>query len=304
MEANPTSVEGSKLKNFREAGINRLSLGVQSLRDSDLRYLGRNHTTSEAISAYELARNTFPRVSFDLIYGRHSGQTVDGWSEELQEALSLKPDHLSLYTLTIEPNTPYYRLHSKATPPDRRLSLPDLAVQEALYHKTVELTKREGLGQYEVSNFAREGQESRHNMNYWSYGLFLGIGAGAASRVALNNSANDRWALKQLLDPNKWMLALENNSSSSLEETQLTPEEILWEVLLLSLRTTQGLPSSRLSEVTGGLSFDQVINLDIVRELEKEGILSFESDRLLATSKGLALLDSVLPQLINNHKVD
>jgi putative oxygen-independent coproporphyrinogen III oxidase len=178
LEANPTSVEAAKLAAFREAGVNRASLGVQSLREAPLRFLGRRHDAAQAIAALELARGLFPRLSFDLIYAR-PGQEEADWRAELREALALAADHLSLYQLTIEPGTRFATEHARGA-----FALPDGDEAARLYAATAEEAARFGLLPYEVSNYARPGAESRHNLQYWRYGDYLGVGAGAHQRLS------------------------------------------------------------------------------------------------------------------------
>ncbi|MEM7567515.1 MAG: radical SAM family heme chaperone HemW, partial [Pseudomonadota bacterium] len=177
LEANPTSAEAERFRGYRSAGVNRLSLGVQSLNDVDLKFLGRLHSAAEALAAIEMARATFPRLSFDLIYAR-PGQTVRAWSEELNAAIGYAADHLSLYQLTIEPETPFHALQRAG-----RLRVPQSDEARALYDVTQEITTRAGLPAYEISNHAVPGAESRHNLVYWRYGEYVGVGPGAHGRL-------------------------------------------------------------------------------------------------------------------------
>ena len=185
LEANPTSIEAERLREFRAAGVNRVSVGIQSLRDAALRFLGRQHSAAEATRALALARSLFPRVSFDLIYARPS-QDLATWRCEVREALAITSDHLSLYQLTIEPATPFETLHRRG-----RLILPEDDVSAALYEATEDECARAGLLPYEISNYARPGQESRHNLTYWRYRDYAGIGPGAHGRIARLKSGHN-----------------------------------------------------------------------------------------------------------------
>ena len=183
LEANPSSVEAARFRGYRAAGVNRVSLGVQSLDDADLRALGRLHTAEEALAAIDVARTTFERCSFDLIYAR-PGQTLQAWRAELAQALALAGRHLSLYQLTIEPETPFAALHARG-----KLVVPDGDMAHALYELTQEMTRAAGLPAYEISNHAAPGEECRHNLTYWRYGEYAGIGPGAHGRVVTGGGA-------------------------------------------------------------------------------------------------------------------
>ncbi len=212
LEANPTSVEAARLAGFRDAGVNRLSLGVQALDDVSLAALGRRHSAAEAIAALEIARALFPRFSFDLITAR-PGQTLAAWRAELRRALALAADHLSLYQLTIEPGTGFEALHRTG-----RLVLPDDDTAAALYDATGEEAARFGLLPYEVSNYARPGLESRHNLQYWRYGDYVGIGPGAHGRITLGDNL---LATRRHRAPEPWAERVERHGHGSTEETTL-----------------------------------------------------------------------------------
>ena len=201
LEANPTSVEAGRFAAFRDAGVNRVSIGVQSLNGAALRMLGRQHSAAQAIAALETARAIFPRISFDLIYAR-PGQTVTGWRAELRQALDLAADHLSLYQLTIEPGTKFEAMHRRG-----EIVLPDDHTAVALYEATAEEAERFGLLGYEVSNYAVPGSESRHNLTYWRYGDYAGIGPGAHGRhnSVVRPSSSPRGAIaRPSPGPNWW----------------------------------------------------------------------------------------------------
>lgn len=196
LEANPTSVEADTFADFKKAGVNRVSLGVQSLRDAELKFLGRQHSAKEALNAVERARNTFDRYSFDLIYALPN-QTPQAWEKELAEALRHADGHLSLYQLTMEENTAFHHAHAKG-----EFALPDEETSEALYRLTEKLLSAHGLEAYEVSNYAKPGQESRHNLSYWRGDDYIGVGPGAHGRIT---TATGRIATSTLKSPERWL---------------------------------------------------------------------------------------------------
>ena len=242
LEANPGSVEAGRFKGYRAAGVNRVSMGLQSLRDSELKKLGRIHTVEEAKAALAIARDTFERYSFDLIYAR-PGQTPEQWREELAEALDLAGDHVSLYQLTIEPDTPYAALHAAG-----KLIVPDEEIALALYEVTQEMTAAKGLAAYEISNHARPGAESRHNQLYWRYGEYAGIGPGAHGRLVADGV---RTATVAERNPEQWASCVEDRGHGYTEITPLAPAEEADEMLLMGLRLAEGVDLSRLERLAG-----------------------------------------------------
>ena len=252
LEANPGSVEATRFKGYRAAGINRVSMGFQSLRDDDLKRLGRIHTVDESKAALKIARDTFERVSFDLIYAR-PGQQPDVWRSELAEALDLAGDHVSLYQLTIEPDTPYAALHAAG-----RLIVPDQDAALALYEITQEMTAARGLLPYEISNHARPGQESQHNLLYWRYGEYAGVGPGAHGRLAVpsprtsrGEGAISRFATVAEKNPEAWAALVEANGHGFTEMTELSRAEQADEMLLMGLRLREGIDLDRLAALGG-----------------------------------------------------
>ncbi len=283
LEANPTSVEAGRFRAFRDAGINRVSLGVQALRDPDLRRLGRRHSAMEARQALDIARETFDRVSFDLIYARED-QTAAAWRAELDEALALAVDHLSLYQLTIEPGTPFW---------DRRArgglaALPDDDTAAELYEITQEVCAAHGLPAYEVSNHARPGAESRHNLIYWRSGDWLGIGPGAHGRLT---GPGGRLATETHRAPELWLQAVERTGSGESLAEPLPAEDVATEYLLMSLRLREGTDLARLAH----LGF--VPAPEVVARLCAAGMLEVAGDRLRTTAAGRPLLDALLREL-------
>jgi len=288
LEANPTSVEAGRLAAFRDAGINRVSLGVQSLRESALRMLGRQHSGPQAVAALEMARAIFPRISFDLIYAR-PGQDVAAWRAELREALALVADHLSLYQLTIEPGTKFETLHRRG-----ELVLPEDDLGAALYEATAEEAARFGLGAYEVSNYAVPGRESRHNLTYWRYGDYAGIGPGAHGRLTLDGQLR---ATTRHRAPEPWADRVERQGHGTREETTLTAEERAREMLLMGLRLTEGLDPAAFLTRTGVPLSDAVDPAVLAQAIEAD-YLVITPDRWRATDAGRLRLDALLGALV------
>jgi len=289
LEANPTSVELGKLRDFRAAGVNRVSLGVQALEAEALAFLGRRHDTAEAIRALEFARLTFPRVSFDLIYAR-PGQSESSWRTELRRALALAADHLSLYQLTVEPGTQFATLHARGA-----FALPEGDDAARLYEATEEEAGRFGLLRYEVSNYAKPGAESRHNLAYWRYGDYLGIGAGAHQRLTLGGEI---LAARRHRGPEEWLARVRRDGHAVTEEEALTPRDRAREALLMGLRLAEGVDPARI-ERRSTLPFDQSVDLRMLDMLREEALVDWRDGRLAATSAGLLRLDAILPLLLH-----
>ena len=268
LEANPGSVEAARFRGYRAAGVNRVSIGVQSLRNAELKKLGRVHSVDEAKAALGIARDTFERFSFDLIYAR-PGQSPSEWRLELAEALAMAGEHLSLYQLTIEPDTPYAALHARG-----KLVVPDADAARDLYQLTGEMTAAHGLEAYEVSNYARPGAESRHNLLYWRYGEYAGIGPGAHGRILVGG----RHATIGERNPEGWLAKVNETGSSFVEFTALTPEEQVDEMLLMGLRLSEGIDLDALAEL-GGLrpSADRIEGLRALGLLEYAPAVKLQS---------------------------
>ncbi|HTW28049.1 MAG TPA: radical SAM family heme chaperone HemW [Acetobacteraceae bacterium] len=288
LEANPTSVEAARLGAFRAAGVNRLSLGVQSLDDPALRALGRQHSAREALTALEAARAIFPRLSFDLIYAR-PGQTEPGWRAELRRALALAADHLSLYQLTIEPGTAFEALHRRGA-----LTLPDPALAARLYEATAAEAARFGLAAYEVSNYARPGAESRHNLAYWRYADYAGIGPGAHGRITLDGAL---LATRRHRAPEPWAERVEAAGHGSTPEEPVAPADRAREMLLMGLRLAEGIDPARFHARTG-LALDQALDTETLATAEAEGYLAWRHGRLVALPPGRLRLDALLAALV------
>ena len=288
LEANPTSVELGKLREFRAAGVNRVSLGVQSLDAEALRFLGRRHDPREAIVALEAAREIFPRLSFDLIYAR-PGQAEAAWRAELRQALALAADHLSLYQLTIEPGTRFATQHARG-----EFSLPEEEDAARMYEATAEEARRFGLAPYEVSNYAKPGAESRHNLAYWRYGDYLGIGPGAHQRLLLDGRM---LATRRHRAPEEWAARVEQSGHAIVEETELSQRDRGREALLMGLRLAEGVDPARI-EARSGLRFIDTIDPTMLTACLDEGYLEWQGLRLVATSEGRVRLDALLPALL------
>jgi len=293
LEANPTSVELGRLRGFREAGVNRVSLGVQSLEDDALRTLGRAHSGFEAVAALELARSIFPRISFDLIYAR-PGQTVAAWQSELDRALELAADHLSLYQLTIEPGTKFEALHRQGL-----LAMPDEELGAALYEETAAVAARHGLLGYEVSNYARPGSESRHNLAYWRYGDYVGIGPGAHGRITLPdaNGTSAIFATRRHRAPEPWAERVERLGHGSTEETRLRAPEPEREMLLMGLRLSEGIDADRFAARTGTALVD-ALEPEILEAAIEAEYLRWHEGCLIPTQAGRLRLEALLGALV------
>ncbi|MGS4991397.1 radical SAM family heme chaperone HemW [Roseibium sp. RP-7] len=284
LEANPSSVEAERFRGYRAAGVNRVSLGVQSLIDTDLRLLGRLHDAHTARTAIETARATFPRLSFDLIYAR-PGQTLAGWEQELNEAIALAADHLSLYQLTIEEGTPFHTLFHAG-----KLKMPDQDLGAEFYELTQDVTAAAGLPAYEVSNHARPGAECRHNLVYWRYGDYVGVGPGAHGRITVGVS---KLATATERHPETWLENVESHGHALTENAGLSEEEQGDEFLLMGLRLTEGIDLKRY-ERYASRSIDP---LRLAALIEHGMVEEIGENRIRATREGFFVLDAVVADL-------
>lgn len=282
LEANPSSVEAGRFAGYRAAGVNRISMGVQALNDPDLRRLGRLHTVAEARSAFDTARGLFPRVSFDLIYGRQ-GQSLDAWRAELGEALAMAVDHLSLYQLTIEPGTAFgTRLANGGLK-----GLPDEDLSTDMFDATQEICAEAGLPAYEISNHARPGAESTHNLIYWRQGDYVAIGPGGHGRLTLNGR---RYASECVSEPGRWLLGVKERQPVETWE-EVCAEDYRTEKLLMGLRLSEGVEFKEFIKIDGDSG-------DRVRNLAELGLVWKENGRLGLTEKGRPLLNAVLREIL------
>jgi oxygen-independent coproporphyrinogen-3 oxidase len=280
LEANPTSVEAGRFQGYRDAGVNRISVGIQALRDADLKALGRLHSVAEARAAFGLARDVFERVSFDLIYARQ-GQGLEDWRAELGEALAMAADHLSLYQLTVEDGTAFGDRFRRG----RLKGLPDEDLAADMYLLTQEMTEAAGLPAYEVSNHARPGAESRHNLIYWRSGDWAGIGPGAHGRLTLGGV---RVATETPLSPLGWLRQVETTGSGEGAREVVSGEDVEAEAVMMGLRLAEGLPAEAIS----------ADKLTIINQLGEDGLLRIEDGRVHATPEGHLVLNRITGALL------
>jgi len=286
LEANPTSVEAGRFSGYQSAGVNRISVGIQSLNDLSLRKLGRLHTAKEGLNAIEIAQSVFRRVSFDLIYARQN-QTLDAWRAELAQALSLGTDHLSLYQLTIESGTAFGKLHEAGKLP----GLPDDNFGADLFDMTQEMCSSRGLPAYEISNHAKHGQESEHNLIYWRGGDYIGVGPGAHGRIRVDGR---RVATDTFKNPGQWLkAALGGNGENS--RVVLNKNEQAIEYILMSLRLTEGLCLERLSEF-GPFPFLS----SVFKELQGYDLIEKTRSGYTTTPRGRLILNTVIEKITSS----
>jgi len=290
LEANPNTVESERFKAFSQAGVNRLSLGVQSLDDKVLSFLGRRHSAKEAVKALEIAKTYFPRFSFDLIYARPH-QTRESWKAELSEALAYGTEHLSLYQLTIEPQTSFATRLARG----EKMTLEE-GPAAALYELTDEMMIEAGLPAYEVSNYAAPSEECRHNLLYWNFEDYIGIGPGAHGRVTQEGTKSATSCYKV---PEKWLKAVESRGDGLESSQALSPVERLQEVTLMGLRLIKGLEIKRLEEETG-LGVDQAYSSEALSLLIKEGLLKRTPTHLIPTFEGRLRLNGLIAYLLKS----
>jgi oxygen-independent coproporphyrinogen-3 oxidase len=284
LEANPSSVEAARFAGYRAAGVNRVSLGVQALDDASLKLLGRLHSAREALDAVAIARRSFERYSFDLIYAR-PGQTPENWADELRLAIAEAAEHLSLYQLTIEEGTPFFGLHAAG-----KLKTPDETAARALYDVTQEVCDKAGLPAYEISNHARAGAECRHNLVYWRGHEYAGIGPGAHGRLDIDGA---RHATSTEKRPEAWLMRVETQGHGLLTDDPLNREERADEFLLMGLRLAEGIDPQRYAALAG-----RPLDSRRVAILREEGAIYVEeSGRLRVTKAGFPVLDAVVADL-------
>lgn len=285
LEANPSSIEAARFRAYRDAGVNRVSMGMQAMNDDDLRALGRLHSAADALRAFDTARATFDRVSFDLIYARQH-QTPDDWRAELDRALALGLDHLSLYQLTIEDGTAFGARHAAGKLP----GLPDDDRAVALWDITQERTQSAGLPAYEISNHARPGAESRHNLIYWRSGDWLGIGPGAHGRLTLDGT---RYATETPRAPGAWLDGVSRETREGWDLSPLPAAEHATEFLLMGLRLSEGVDLDRYDAIA-----PRPLDAQVLAGLAEDGMIELDNRRLRTTSQGRLLLNAVLRALL------
>lgn len=284
LEANPTSVEATRFRGYRAAGVNRVSLGVQALDDQSLKELGRLHSAQEALDAIAVARSIFDRYSFDLIYARPR-QTLAGWTAELKQAISEAAEHLSLYQLTIEPGTPFFGLHKAG-----KLIVPDDDLGRDLYDLTQSICGDAGLPAYEVSNHARPGAECRHNLVYWRGHEYAGVGPGAHGRLNIDGR---RYATETEKKPEAWLARVAEHGHGLIVDEKLQPNEVADEFLLMGLRLAEGIDPARFTALSG-----RTLDPARISFLRDGGAVeTTDSGRLRVTQSGFPLLDAVVADL-------
>ena len=289
LEANPNSAEAERFHGYRNAGVNRLSIGVQALDDRALAFLGRLHGADEALRAIEIAAKIFPRFSFDLIYARPE-QSLDSWRAELSQALALGSDHLSLYQLTIEEGTSFYTRAARG-----EFAVPEQDHAAAFYEATQEMTEAAGMPAYEISNHARPGQESRHNLVYWRYQDYVGVGPGAHGR--LTTPLATKTGFRQERAPETWLAAVTRDGHATCETFELSASERIAEMLMMGLRLREGISEQAFLEQTGS-TFAEALSSRALEDLIAGEFLDYDGAALRATAAGRLMLNAVLAKLL------
>ncbi len=290
LEANPTSSESSKFRAFQDAGVNRLSLGIQALNDHDLALLGRSHSALEAIKSIELASKYFKNYSFDLIYGRPN-QDLKSWEAELYNALNLTSNHISLYMLTIEKGTPFFKLFK-----DNKLMMPSQDTAADILDLTNDILEKHNYQRYEISNYAKAGFESIHNLSYWNYCDYIGVGPGAHSRITDSEGTN---AIMMHHKPEKWVNIVGEQGVAIQNLRRLSESEIISEIIMMSLRIRSGLLESSLMSKTGK-SFGQVLNMEYLQTLVDNNMAEYDKRNMSIklTNQGMNLHNYILARII------
>lgn len=289
LEGNPTSIEAGKLKNFKQSGINRISLGIQSFDNDNLKFLGREHSANEAQNAIEVAAKLYGKYSFDLIYALPN-QTKEQWQDELDLALKLANGHLSLYQLTIEKGTKFYSDYTQG-----KFKMPSNDLAADFYELTNNIMSNNGYIDYEVSNYAKSGHECKHNFNYWQYGEYLGIGAGAHGRISLNNSLYETMNLHL---PENWLKSVNENNHGLQHKRKLSHQEIVEETIMMGLRLKEGILKESFKRTTQK-DFDSVIETYELQYLIEQGFVINNHEKINLTNKGRLVLNSVINKIID-----
>ena len=293
LEANPTSIEAAKFRAFQDAGVNRVSIGVQALNDEDLLALGREHSTREALEALDIASAIFDRYTFDLIYAR-AGQGQGDWADELEHALTLTNGHISLYQLTIEPGTAFFR---------QNMSEADEDLAADLYQMTQEICADAGLPAYEISNHAKPGFESRHNITYWTGGDYIGIGPGAHGRLTTqpvpDRTMSITRATHQIADPARWLDAVRTKGHATAKVRELGRYERLEELVLSGLRLSEGLDAARFARQYGQ-DLLSALNSSAVLDLQNAGLIEVDKRGVRATEQGRLILNAIISRLLDD----
>ena len=286
LEANPGSVDAKNFKAYRSAGVNRISMGIQSLNEKDLKALGRTHTVKEALSAFEIAQQNFKAVSFDLIYARQN-QKLTQWEMELNQALNLGASHMSLYQLTIEQGTAFGDRYNRGL----LSGLPSEDISAELYDITSNLCEDRGFSAYEVSNYAQEGLESVHNLVYWRYGDYIGIGPGAHGRLTIDGK---RYATETFLSPEEWLTKVDNQGSGESFLSELSQEQQAAEMVMMGLRLNEGVNFKRFENLSGSPFSEEKLSF-----LKSIQLIEQKNGNIIATFSGRKVLNSILAELLN-----
>ncbi|MFT6332084.1 MAG: oxygen-independent coproporphyrinogen-3 oxidase [Lentimonas sp.] len=292
LEANPTSFEAGKFKDFKAAGINRLSIGIQALNDTDLKFLGREHSASEAIKTIQTAGEIFNNYSFDLIYGRPN-QNLEDWKKELKQAIDLSASHLSLYQLTIEKGTPFYRQHL-----NREFTLPDENLAADLYEATGKICGENDLNLYEISNYAKKGFESKHNLAYWQSTDYLGIGAGAHSRIYFDDETQ-RSAMMMLHQPESWLNKALKDGAAIQKLEKIGQNEVLEEVILMGLRLKEGI-KNEVFQKHFGKNISEVFDSVKLEHLIQNQLIEINQNHIKIPEKSLILANSIISKIVDS----
>jgi oxygen-independent coproporphyrinogen-3 oxidase len=288
LEANPTSVEAAQFRGYAAAGVNRVSMGIQALNDADLKALGRMHTAAEARAAFDVARAAFDRVSFDLIYAR-MGQSLADWERELDAALEMSVDHLSLYQLTIEDGTRFGELHEAG-----KLVVPEDDLAAEMFELTRAMTASAGLPAYEISNHARVGAESRHNLIYWRYGDYAGVGPGAHGRIT--DPAGVKRATETVRDPAMWMARVQSGGNAIAHAEAVPGADQAIEYLMMAMRLSEGAERSRFAALGG-----RTLSEAAIETLVGSDHLDLNGDRIAASDRGRLVLNRLIAALLENY---
>jgi len=293
LEANPSSVESSKFEGFQQAGVNRISIGIQSFNNKNLKFLGRKHSSREAIGALEVASKYFDNYSFDLIYGLPD-QTLDSWRKELEFALNFASKHISLYQLTIEKGTPFYSMHKK-----KQFILPDQEVAANLYDLTNDMLKIRGFKRYEISNYVQEGFESKHNINYWQYGDYLGIGPGAHSRLSFMNEESYKvQAAEMIYKPADWLR--DNERLRNVEV--LSQQDTAKEIIMMGLRLIKGMNDDALQKFISK-RFEQIIDKSFLQKLIEAKLLKCDNAATRLSDRGIKLHSKIITEIFDHFLI-
>lgn len=290
LEVNPNSYETEKFKEFKASGINRVSLGIQSLNDCDLKILGRDHSSTEAINAIKSASIIFARYSFDLIYARPN-QTLQSWQKEIKLAIQLAGNHVSLYQLTIEKGTEFFKLFR-----NKKIILPSDEDSAKMYKWTNEYLLSNGFCRYEISNYAKKGQECLHNLCYWNYEEYIGIGPGAHSRLHQDKIVQ---SIMMIHSPNRWLTSVNKVGHGIQTQCSLKPSEIVEEIVMMGTRLVSGIQEKVLYSLTG-LNFKDILDEKIVEQYIAQHLLKWKNHKIYLTNKGLILHNYLVPRMLKN----